>query len=96
MPEQLINENQETMFDNPLSNAADAYLKSVAELKLWKAAKDKFEKELIAEMNRCNVSQMNIGLKLLTAIYKDATEKISVKDIKPNKQRKNGQYLAGQ
>lgn len=88
-PEQLCNENQETIFNNDLSNAADGYAKAVKESKLWKEKLTSTKRELITEMKKAKLVKMTMGsTKVIKYKYTDAKEDIVLMDFKPKVPRR--------
>lgn len=89
-PTQLVNERQETMFDNELTVAADDFCKAVMESGLWKDKKIKAEKDLIEAMKRLKIKTLTMGnVKKIEYKYVDAKECIQLKDFKPKSRRFN-------
>ena len=88
-PSQLCNENQETIFNNDLSAAADDYAKSVKELKLWKEKNAKDKKTLIDEMKKAKLTKLIMGdTKVIKYKFIDAKEEIVLQDFKPKVPRR--------
>lgn len=90
-PVMLCNEQQETIFDNDLSIAADEYAKAVKESKLWKERLSKTKIELIRQMKEKKHITMRMGEdKIIKYKYTEAKEDIILKDYKPRSPRRRG------
>lgn len=88
VPTELVNERQETMFDNDLTVAADDFCKAVMENGLWREKKIKSEKALIEAMKRLKIKTLTMGnVKKIEYKYVDAKECIQLKDFKPKSRR---------
>ena len=86
---ELINEQQETIFDTALSSAADDFTKACKEHKLWGEKVKSTSKSLGEEMKRMHLTTLRVGQQLIIKYkYVDAKEVITLKDYKPSKRRR--------
>lgn len=86
---ELINENQETIFDTDLSAAADDFTKACKEHKLWGEKVKSSTKDLITEMKRLKLTVLRVGTdKVIKYKFVDSKEVVTLKDYKPAKRRK--------
>lgn len=91
MPEQLFNEQQESIHDTELSIACDDYAKACQELEGWKKEKEKCSLKLIQRMKEAGLKSLRVGNdKLLEYKYVDAKEGLVMKDYKPKSKKRGG------
>lgn len=89
--QQLCNENQETIFDNDLSIAADNHAKAVKESSLWKERLINTKKELIKQMKDKKHLKIRMGEdKIIQYKFTAAKEDIILKDYKAKSPRRRG------
>lgn len=81
---QLVNEQQETIFDTAFSAAADDFAKATMEHRLWAEKKKKAEADLIHHMKENKLTKIVMGGdKVIKYKFVDAKEVITIKDFKP-------------
>lgn len=89
-PVTLCNEQQETIFNTPLSIAADTYTNVEKQLKLWKEKKPAAKKALCEEMKKANLIQITVGTeKVIRYKWSPAKEDIVLKDYKAKTPARN-------
>jgi len=81
-------ENQTTMFDTQLSKAADSFIEAHRAVDRWKETKEKAIKDLINEMKRCNMLEIQLTPQLKVSYeFVDAQEKLRTTKTKPKGER---------